>query len=133
MKVEPYLHFGGRCEEAIEFYKQAVGAEVTVKMRFKDCPDKSMIQPGVEEKIMHANMRIGDSTVMISDGRCQGSAAFEGFSLTVTVKNDAEAEKAFKALSDGVAVTMPLAKTFFSSKFGMLKDRFGVSWTLLVG
>jgi PhnB protein len=135
MLVQPYLFFDGRCEEAIEFYRRAVGAEVTMLMRFKDSPEPQppgMVPPGAENKVMHASFRIGDSTVMASDGRCLGRPAFEGVSLSLTVADDAEAERRFASLSEGGQVQMPLAKTFFSSRFGMVADRFGVSWMVIV-
>jgi PhnB protein len=135
MQVQPYLFFDGRCEEAIEFYKSAVGAEVTMLMRFKDSPEPhppGMLPPGAESKVMHASLRIGDSTVMASDGQCLGQANFQGFSLSLSVANDAEAERLFAALANGGKVCMPLAKTFFSSRFGMVADRFGVSWMIIV-
>lgn len=130
MQVQPYLFFDGRCEEAIEFCKRAVNAEVTMLMRFKDSPEPH--PPGAESKVMHASLRIGDSTVMASDGQCLGRANFQGFSLSLPVSNDAEAERLFAALADGGKVCMPLAKTFFSSRFGMVTDRFGVSWMIIV-
>lgn len=136
MKVEPYLSFEGRSEEAIEFYKAAVGAKVTRLMRFKDCPEcppAGKFPPEILEKVMHAALLVGDTTVMVTDGRCAGKASFSGISLTLSVADDAEAERRFNALADGGAVTMPLAKTFFSSRFGMLTDRFGVSWMVIVG
>jgi len=135
MQVQPYLFFDGRCEEALEFYKKALGAEVTMVMRFKDCPERgehAVIPPGSAEKVMHASVRIGDTSVMASDGRCQGRPSFQGFSLTLSVREDAEAERLFAALADGGKVETPLAKTFFSSRFGMLVDRFGVAWMVLV-
>ena len=135
MQVQPYLFFDGRCEEAIEFYKSAVGAEVTMLMRFKDSPEPhppGMLPPGAESKVMHASLRIGDSTVMASDDQCLGQANFQGFSLSLPVSNDAEAERLFAALANGGKVCMPLAKTFYSSRFGMVADRFGVSWMILV-
>ena len=136
MQVEPYLFFDGRCEEAIEFYRRALGAEVTMLMRWKDCPEqpknKDMIPPGSENKVMHASFRIGDTIVMASDGHNKGAPVFKGFSLSLTVANDADAERYFSALSDGGQVTMPLTKTFFSSRFGMLTDRFGVGWMVIV-
>lgn len=134
MQVQPYLDFNGRCEEAIEFYKKALGATVQMLMRFKDCPEPCPdgMDPAAANKVMHASLRIGDSTVMASDGRCKGQAAFAGISLTLTAPNDAEAGRRFKALSDGGQVTMPLTKTFFSSSFGMVTDRFGVSWMVIV-
>ena len=132
MQVQPYLFFDGRCEEAINFYRKAVGAEVTMLMRFKESPDPGMSPPGSGEKILHASFRIGDSTVLASDGECSGRQNFQGFALSLTVANDAQADRAFAALSDGGKVKMPLNKTFFSSRFGMLADRFGVSWMVYV-
>jgi PhnB protein len=139
MHVQPYLYFDGRCEEAIEFYKRAVGAKVDMMLRFKDSPvppqgsGENAPPPGTENKVMHATIRIGDSAVNASDGRCGGRAKFEGVSLSITVENDDKAESIFEALSDGGQVQMPLTKTFFSSRFGMVVDRFGVSWMVLVG
>jgi PhnB protein len=132
MQVQPYLFFDGRCDEALEFYKRTVGAKVGMLMRFKDAPDQSMISAGSENKIMHAQVQIGDTTVLASDGRNQGQPKFEGFALTITAKDEAEADKVFAALSDGGQVKMPLAKTFFSPRFGMLADKFGVGWMVLV-
>jgi PhnB protein len=132
MTVQPYLFFDGKCDEALDFYKKSVGAEPKVLMRFKDAPDKSMIAPGTESKIMHAQVQIGDATVLMSDGRCQGKTNFQGFSLVISAKSEAEADKTFAALSDGGQVTMPMAKTFFSPRFGMLTDKFGVGWMVLV-
>jgi PhnB protein len=133
MLVQPYLSFEGRCEEAIEFYKKAVGAEVQMMMRFKESPDQSMITPDSADKVMHVSMRIGDSTIMASDGRCSGQPGFNGISLSLTTADDAEAERRFAALEDGGQVTMPLSKTFFASKFGMVADKFGVQWMVMVG
>jgi PhnB protein len=135
MQVQPYLFFDGRCEEAVEFYKSALDAEVTMLMRFKDNPeppDPGMVPPGGGDKVMHTSFRIGDSTIMASDGRCQGQPSFQGFSLSLTARDDAEAERLFAALADGGQVQMPLAKTFFSSRFGMVADRFGVPWMVVV-
>ena len=131
MQVQPYLFFDGRCDEAIAFYRTALGAEVTMLMRFKEAPDPGMCRPGTEEKVMHSSLRIGDATVFASDGRCEGPAKFQGFSLSLTVADEAEAERLFAALCDGGQVQMPLTKTFFSPRFGMLADRFGVSWMIL--
>ena len=131
--VQPYLFFGGRCEGAIEFYRRALGAEVVTLARFKDAPER---QPGLPEcfdnKVMHATLRIGDTLMMASDGRCEGAAPFEGFSIALTVPDEAEAERVFAALSEGGLVTMPLEKTFWSPKFGILKDQFGVAWMVSV-
>jgi PhnB protein len=135
MQVQPYLFFNGRCEEAVEFYRSALGAEVTMLMRFKDSPEPpapGMVPPGAENKVMHVCFRIGDTMVLASDGRCLGQPSFQGFALSLTVPNDAEAGRVFAALGAGVQVQMPLAKTFFSSRFGMVADRFGVSWMIVV-
>ena len=132
MQVQPYLNFDGRCEEALDFYRRALGAEVTTLMRFKDSPDPSMISPGSENKVMHSSFRVGDVNLLASDGRCQGQASFQGVSLALTVPNEAAAEQRFAALSEGGQVQMPLAKTFFSPRFGMVADRFGVTWMVLV-
>jgi PhnB protein len=133
MAVQPYLFFDGRCEEAIEFYKRALGAEVNMLLRYKDSPEPQpgMVKLGYENKIMHVNFRIGDSVVMAADD-CSGHPTFQGFSLSLTVKNEAEADRAFAALADGGQVRMPLTKTFFSPRFGMLADRFGIGWMVHV-
>jgi PhnB protein len=130
MKIDPYLFFDGRCEEAIEFYKKAVGAKVGMLMRYRESPDKSHVPPGADDKVMHASLTIGDSTVMASDGSAAGKPSFEGFSLSLTL-GESEAERVFKALSDGGEVRMPLGKTFFAPKFGMLADKFGVGWMIM--
>lgn len=132
MHVQPYLNFNGRCEEALAFYKKALGAEVERLMRFKDNPEPSMVTPGTEEKVMHASFRVGDSILMASDGRCTGATGFQGISLTLNVPDDAAASTKFDALADGGQVQMPLTKTFFSSSFGMVADRFGVLWMIIV-
>lgn len=132
MQVRSYLFFDGRCDEAIEFYRNKLGAEVTALMRFKESPDPSMCAPGTLEKVMHSEFKIGDTTVMASDGRCQGNPSFQGFALTLMAANDSEAERLFGALADGGQVQMPLEKTFFSSRFGMVADRFGVGWMVIV-
>jgi PhnB protein len=132
MQVQPYLSFDGRCEEAIEFYKQALGAEVNMLMRFSDSPEPTMSPPGGENKIMHANLRIGNSIVLASDGRCTGEPSFQGISLSLTVATEDEADRLFAALSEGGQVRMPLTKTFFSARFGLVADRFGVSWMIYV-
>jgi PhnB protein len=132
MSVTPYLFFDGRCEEAIEFYKKTLGAEVGMMMRFKDAPDKTMCTPGTENKIMHACLSIGGTAVMASDGRVQNKPKFEGFALSITPKDEADAERVFKALGDGGQVQMPLAETFFAKSFGMVADRFGVGWMIIV-
>ena len=135
MKVQPYLFFEGRCEEAIDFYRGALGAEVTMLMRFKDSPEPSspeMCPPGSEDKVLHASFRIGETEVMASDGMCSGQPSFQGVSLSLTVPDEATAERFFAALGDDGQVQMPLAQTFFSPRFGMVADRFGVSWMITV-
>lgn len=135
MQVQPYLFFDGRCEEAVEFYRNALGAEVTALMRFRDSPEPhqpGMIPPGAEDKVMHAAFRIGDTTVMASDGHCAGKPSFQGFSLSIDAPDEATAERLFAALGDGGQVQMPMAKTFFAPRFGMVADRFGVGWMVIV-
>ena len=130
--VQPYLFFNGRCDEALEFYRRTLGAEITALMRFKESPDPAMCPPGAGDKVMHASFRIGETTLLASDGRCQGKASFEGFSLSLTTPDAAEAERLFTSLTDGGQVQMPLSKTFFSQRFGMVADRFGVPWMIYV-
>ena len=135
MLVQPYLFFDGRCEEAVEFYRRALGAEVEGLMRVKDSPDPypaGMLPPGSGDKVMHVSFRIGDTTVMASDGKCAGKPNFQGFSLSLTARDAAEADRLFAALADGGQVQMPLGKTFYSPRFGMVADRFGVSWMVIV-
>jgi PhnB protein len=132
MQIQAYLMFDGRCDEAIAFYREALGAEVAMLMRFKDSPDPAMTPPDSADKVMHAALRIGETTVLASDGRCQGRANFQGFALTLMAADEAEARRRFAALGDGGQIQMPLAKTFFSPCFGMLADRFGVSWMVYV-
>jgi PhnB protein len=130
MKIEPYLFFNGRCEEAIEFYRAALGASVTMLMRFEESPDPPMmpLPPHWGRKVMHAGLRIGDTNVMASDGMASGDLAFSGFSLSIEMPDAAAAQRAFDALAAGGQVRMPLGKTFWSPCFGMVADRFGVGW-----
>ena len=135
MRIESYLFFNGRCEEAIEFYKKVLGAEVQMLMRNKESPEPhppGMLPPGSENKVMHATLRVGSSNLMVSDGRCDGKPEFKGFTLSLDAATEAEAERLFSALADGGTVQMPLAKTFWSPKFGMVADRFGVGWMVSV-
>lgn len=135
MQVQPYLFFEGRCEEAIEFYRKALRAEVTMMMRYNESPEpcpSDMLPPDSENKVMHASLRIGEATVMASDGRCGGQPNFQGFALSLPVADEAEADRIFGALADGGQVQMPLGKTFFSPRFGMVTDRFGVAWMVLI-
>jgi PhnB protein len=132
MQVQPYLFFEGRTEEALEFYQKAVGAKVEMLMRNKESPDAP--PPGMNappEKIMHAAFRIGETQVLASDGMCGGAPRFQGFSLTLDTRDEAEAKRFFGALSEGGQVKMPLTPTFFSSAFGMLTDRFGIGWMVM--
>ncbi len=131
MEVQSYLFFDGRCDEALEFYKKAAGAKVDMLMRFKDGPDKTMCAPGSEDKVMHAQFHVGDTAILASDGRCQGQPNFQGFALAITADSEAEADRLFAALGEGGQVTMPMTKTFFSPRFGMLPDKFGVGWMIL--
>ncbi|MBL0012039.1 MAG: VOC family protein [Nitrosomonas sp.] len=132
--IQPYLMFGGRCEEALEFYRTALGAQIDMLMRFKESPEPpppGMLPPGFENKVMHASFRIGDNVIMASDG-CEEGQRFSGFSLSIAVATEAEADQFFTALSDDGQVQMPLGKTFWSPRFGMLTDRFGISWMVNV-
>lgn len=131
MQVQPYLFFDGRCDEALELYKSAVGANVSTLMRFKDAPQPTQCNPGSDNKVMHAQFQIGDTVVLASDGRNGGQPKFEGFALTVSAKSEAEADRMFNALSEGGQVTLPLTKTFFSPRFGMLADKFGEHWMVM--
>ena len=132
MLVQSYLFFDGRCEEALDFYKRAAGAKVEMLMRFKENPEQNSCAPGAEEKVMHTQFKIGDTTILASDGRNTGNPKFDGFALAINAKDEAEVDKLFNGLADGGKVTMPLTKTFFSPRFGMLADKFGVNWILLV-
>jgi PhnB protein len=130
--VQPYLFFGGRCEEALEFYKSALGAVVDMLMHYSDNPEPAppgMVPPGFENKVMHAEFRIGSTAIMASDG-CGNNDPFAGFSLSIGVATEAEADIYFDALAVGGKVTMPLAKTFWSPRFGMLTDKFGMGWMI---
>ena len=133
MNVEPYLFFDGRAEEALEFYRQKLGARIEALMRYKDNPDPKYNPPNSENKVMHALFRVGDTPIMASDGNCTGKPAFQGFSLTINAASPAEAEQRFNALAEGGQVQMPLNETFFAERFGMVADRFGVSWMVLAG
>lgn len=135
MHIEPYLFFEGRCEEAINFYKSAVGAEVVMLMRYKEAPDQpppGMLPPNSGEKVMHASVRIGNTNVNLSDGGCSGQKEFGGFSLSLNVATPEQADRYFTALAEGGKVTMPIGQTFFSPRFGMVTDRFGVGWMVYV-
>lgn len=136
MLVQPYLFFEGRCEEAVELYHRALGAEVEMLMRFSESPDPpppGTVPPGWENKVMHACLRTGESRVMASDGCTWDEPGFRGFSLSITVSDEAQAERLFAALAEGGQVQMPLGKTFFSPRFGMVTDRFGLGWMVYTG
>jgi len=132
--IQPYLFFGGRCEEAINFYSKTLGARVEMIMRYKESPEPpppGMLQAGFEDKIMHATIQIGETVVMVSDG-CDDKSGFEGFRLSLALPTEADARRAFNGLSDGGEIQMPLAKTFWSECFGMVIDRFGLGWMITV-
>ncbi len=135
MSIQPYLFFNGRTDEAIEFYRQALGAKVEMRMTFREAPQQpppGMLPPGLDDKVMHSSLRIGDSVIMASDGPTPPPGGFHGFSLSIPVADEAEADRVFNALVEGGKVTMPLGKTFFSPRFGTLIDRFGVHWMVIV-
>jgi PhnB protein len=133
MNVQPYLSFEGRAQEAIDFYKSALGATVDVIMHFKDAPPEVLAQmsPESKSKIMHAAFKVGDTQIMASDGQCTGKAVFSGVALTLNATSNAEAEKLFNALGQGGKVNMPMSETFFANRFGMVADKFGVGWMVL--
>jgi PhnB protein len=132
VQIEPYLFFEGCCEEAIKFYCGVLGAEVTTLMRYGESPEPGACPPGAENKIRHANLRMGDARVSVSDGLNGGRPYFQGFSLILSLSSEAEAQRMFQALAEGGQIHMPLAKTFYSPLFGMVADRFGVSWMIMV-
>jgi PhnB protein len=131
MKVEPYLMFEGRTEEALQFYQQKLGAKVEAIIRYKENPEPKYNPPNSDEKVMHSLFRIGDAQIMASDGNCTGKPGFQGFALTLNAANAAEANQRFNALADGGKVQMPLGETFFARSFGMVADRFGVNWMVM--
>ncbi|HZR35989.1 MAG TPA: VOC family protein [Nevskia sp.] len=133
MKIDAYLSFEGRCDEAIAFYRKALGAEVAMLMRFKEAPPEvvSQMAPGSLDKVMHAALSIGDSTVMMSDGYCTGKSVFQGISLSLTVKDEAEAKRRYEALAEGGNASLPLHQTFFARSFGMVTDRLGIQWMVI--
>jgi len=134
MNVQPYLYFHGRCDEALDFYAKALGAKVTMRLRFKDAPvpaKPGMLAEGMEEKVMHAGFMVGDTEICASDGHRQGTAKFEGFALSLTLDDAAAVDKAFAALLEGGEVRMPLETTFFAKRFGMVVDKFGILWILM--
>jgi PhnB protein len=132
MQIQPYIDFDGKCEEALAFYARALGAEVNGMMRFKEAPDQSAVPPGSGDRIMHASFHVGDTHLLAMDGRGQGNPKFAGISLALTAADAAEVTRLFNALADGGKVAMPLAKTFFSPMFGMVIDKFGITWMILV-
>jgi PhnB protein len=133
MNIQPYLSLDGRSQEAIDFYKEAIGAKVEMVMHFKDAPKEmqSQINPESRDKVMHACIKVGDTPVFLTDGNCSGKASFSGVTLTLNADSDGQAEKLFAALGKGGQVTMPMNETFFATRFGTLADKFGVSWMIL--
>ena len=131
MQIQPYLFFDGRCDEALEFYQSRLGAKVDMLMRFKENPEPAANPPGSADKVMHCAFRVGDTQVLASDGKCAGKASFQGVSLALSVRDAPEAKRLFAALGEGGQVQMPFAQTFFSPGFGIVADRFGVSWMVL--
>lgn len=135
MRIEPYLFFDGNAEEALAFYERALGAKVETKMRYAECPDPvppEHMPPGGPQKLLYASLLIGDVHVMMSDGAPQEGGGFRGFSLCLQYPSEPEARRAFDALAEGGRVVMPMGRTFFSPCFGMLFDRFGVQWMVMI-
>lgn len=138
MQVQPYLFFEGRTEEALDFYTQAIGAQVTAKMRFGEAPPMdgsgegcAGMTPPPADKIMHSEFKVGNTSILASDGMCSGNTNFTGVSLALQVKNDAEAKEVFEALAKGGQIQQPLMATFFATSFGMVADKFGVGWMIV--
>ena len=136
MPVQSYLFFEGRADEAIAFYREALGAELLMRMTYGESPEGDGECPGgfkpPVDKVMHASLRIDGSELGLSDGMCSGKPEFKGVSQTLVCADDAEARRRFDALAEGGQVNMPLAESFFASSFGMLADRFGVDWMVMV-
>ncbi len=133
-ELRSYLFFSGRCEEALEFYKSRLGARVNCMMRFNESPEpmpEGVLEPGFESKVMHAEFKIGDVCIFASDG-CNSTESFQGFRLTLTTKTEEETNRLFAALADGGTVDMPLAKTFWSPRYGQVTDKFGMGWMVMV-
>ncbi len=133
--IEPYLFFGGRCEEALKFYQKAMGAKVTMLMRYTECPEPpppGRLPKGFEKKVMHAAFTVGQSLIMCSDG-CEKGQKYDGFSLSLTFSSAPAAKRAYTALGKGGKVIMPLGKTFWSPCFGMVTDKFGIHWMVTTG
>ena len=131
MKVQPYVFFDGKCEEALEFYKRAIGAKVNALMRFGEAPDQSQVKPESKSKVMHSAFQIGETEILASDGHCLGAPAFQGFALTINAANNAEAMRLFTGIAEGGKIQMPLEKTFFAASFGIAVDKFGVNWMVI--
>lgn len=132
MSITPYLLFQGRAEEAIAFYEKAIGARVVMKLHFSDAPPGMPTDPANANKVMHASLQVAGSELALSDAECSGTANFAGFSVTLTTGDEAEATRWFQGLAEGGTVRMPLAATFFAKSFGMVTDRFGVAWMVMV-
>ena len=132
MQIQPYLFFEGHCDAALAYYQKALGAKVEFLMRYRDNPAPEANPHGAADKVMHANVRVGDAVFMVSDGRCTGKPSFHGFAISLTAKDEAEARRLFVALAEGGQVQMPMGKTFFSPAFGMVNDKFGVLWMVMV-
>jgi PhnB protein len=135
MQVTPYLYFNGRCEEALSFYQQTIGARVECQMRFSDCPgelDPNMVPPGTEHRIMHAAFKLGETTIFAADGCASAEMKPAGFGLSLQTPDVAEAEQLFNALAWEGEVRMAMTKTFFSPSFGIVVDKFGVNWLIYV-
>ena len=130
--VQPYVFFNGRCDEALKFYEAAIDAKVNLILRFKDSPEPvpaEQVPANFDDKIMHCCFKVCGCDIMASDG-CEEGAKFDGFSLSITVEDEATAHRYFNALAEGGKVEMPMGKTFWSPCFGMVTDQFGMSWMI---
>ncbi len=129
MRVQTYLSFDGRCQEALEFYRDALNAKIGQVVRVRDIPQGP---PGADANhVVYAQLQVGETTLLAMDGGCAGQSAFAGFSLSLIAATDEETERLFGRLAEGGAVRAALAPTFFSSRYGMVADRFGVNWMVL--
>lgn len=128
MHFSPYLNFDGHCKEAIEFYAELLGGEIVFMSTFAEAPDDEDISPGLKDKIMHAQLKIGDQVIMASDASPENYAIPQGIHITIGVDTPEEAERIYEALSEGGSVQMPLEETFWAKRFAMFSDRFGIPW-----
>ncbi len=129
MKLNPYVNFPGNCKQALQFYEKHLGGKTLNSMTFDQMPEPKTIPPGMEKNVLHAQIQIGDTTLMVSDG--PKVEPMRSAYLTLSVDSSEEAERIYKVLSEDGQVFMPMAETFFAFRFGQLRDKFGVNWMIL--